>query len=316
MRPAPTPTSSAWPAAPPHVAAIILNHQRPGDTLACLDSLAATSYPRLTTLVLDLGTGPAFAAEMSRRFPNVEVVALPANAGYAGNNNLGLKLALERQADWVLLLNDDTLVDRACLEHLVRAGEESARHGLVGPTVYHANEPQVIQSAGGQLDSQWRSLHLGQNELDVGQLGVSARRVDWLSGCALLARREAIESTGPLDDRFFLYWEETEWCLRARRRGWHVLQVPQAKVWHKGVQRHYQRSPDVTYYSARNRWLVFMLHQAPLRARLGALAEYVRTLLAWTFRPKWRHMHAHRDALGQALWHAALRRWGPRPRAA
>ena len=316
MKTATWPTVITAPASPPHIAAIILNNRRPSDTLACLASLSATGYPRLATIVLNLGSGPALNTEISQRFPDVEVITLNDNGGYAGNNNLGLRLGLERGAAWLLLLNDDTYVDRACLDHLVRWGETDTHIGLVGPTVYQASEPQVIQSAGGQIDGRWRSSLLAQNEADKGQLGLCARHVDWLSGCALMVRREFIEAIGLLDDRFFLYWEETEWCLRARRQGWHVLHVPQAKVWHKGAQHHDEPSPDMTYYSARNRWLVFMLHQAPLLVRLGALVEYGRTLLAWSLRPQWRHLRAHRDALWQALWHAALRRWGSRQRAA
>jgi GT2 family glycosyltransferase len=127
-----------------------------------------------------------------------------------------------------------------------------------------------------------------------------------------MARRGAVEALGLLDERFYLYWEETDWCLRARHAGWQVLQAPQAKVWHQGVQRDYQPSPDVTYYSARNHWLFLALHQAPLGVRAQVLAEQLRTLASWTLRPRWRHMGAQRTALRQALWDAACQRWGPR----
>jgi hypothetical protein len=137
--------------------------------------------------------------------------------------------------------------------------------------------------------------------------------VDWVSGCALLARREMIEQVGVLDERFFYYWEETEWCLRARRSGWLVVAVPGARIWHKGVQRDYRPGPDVTYYSTRNRLLMLGKHRAPMGAWLSASADLARTLLAWTLKPKWREMRRHRDAMWQGMMDFLRRRWGMRP---
>jgi GT2 family glycosyltransferase len=190
--------------------------------------------------------------------------------------------------------------------------EGESRIGLVGPMVFHSQEPEIIQSAGGVLDRGWHSRHEGQNEKDQGQYR-EPREVDWASGCALLARREMIEQVGVLDDRFFYYWEETEWCLRARRAGWRVLTVPASRVWHKGVQRHYRPGPDVTYYSTRNRLLMLDKHGAPMGVWITASAEIIRTLLAWTLRPKWRAMRAHRDAMWQGMTDFLRRRWGMRP---
>ena len=128
----------------------------------------------------------------------------------------------------------------------------------------------------------------------------------------MLVRRPLIEQVGLLDERFFIYWEEIDWCLRASRAGWRLVHVPQARLWHKGVQRDYRPKPSVTYYTVRNKFLLLAKHRAPLAVWLFTGAGTLRTLTSWTLRPKWRHMRPHRDALLQALWDFAHRRWGPR----
>lgn len=296
----------------PLVVSVILNTNRRDDTLECLHSLRGGDYPNLQTVVLDNASTDGSPLAIPSAFPAVRLIELRENRGYAGNNNVGIRAALDLGAAWVLVLNEDVVLAADAVSRLVEVGEGHGKIGLVGPMVFHSQEPEVIQSAGGMLDRGWRSRHEGQNERDQGQYR-EPRLVDWVSGCALLARREMIEQVGVLDDRFFYYWEETEWCLRARRAGWRVLTAPASKVWHKGVQRHYHPSPDVTYYSTRNRLLMLDKHGAPMSVWLSASAEIARTLLAWTLRPKWRAMRTHRDAMWQGMTDFLRRRWGMRP---
>jgi hypothetical protein len=106
---------------------------------------------------------------------------------------------------------------------------------------------------------------------------------------------------GPLDARYFYYWEETEWCLRAARAGWQIVHVPHARLWHKGVRRDYRPPPSVTYFATRNRLLTLAKHRAPLAVRLVAWLQIGRTLTSWTLRPKWHGMAEHR----WAMWRGA-----------
>ena len=132
----------------------------------------------------------------------------------------------------MLVLNEDTILDPACFTELMRAAADPAV-GIVGPMVYHHDEPTVIQSAGGLIDRHWHAWHTGQNEDDTGQFP-EPRTVDWISGCAILVRRQVIEQVGPLDERFFYYWEETEWCVRAARAGWRIVHVPRGQALAQG----------------------------------------------------------------------------------
>lgn len=295
----------------PLVVTVILNTNRREDTLACLASLRQATYPNHRSLVLDNASQDGSVEAIKAAFPEVELLHLRDNRGYAGNNNVGIEAALGLGAEWVFVLNEDMVLAPNVLSHLVAAGTQRPEAGIVGPLVYHFDEPEIIQSAGGLMDAQWQSFHRGQNEPDRGQYA-TVQPVDWISGCALLVRREVIEQVGKLDERYFYYWEETEWCLRARKHGWQVLFVPAAHAWHKGVQRDYRPGPNVTYYATRNRLLTMAKHRAPWGAWVATLAGTLRTLLAWTLRPKWRSMRPHRDAMWQGLMDFVRRIWGMR----
>lgn len=295
--------------AQPHVVTVILNTNRRADTLACLASLQQNTYPRHTVIVLDNASSDGSVDAIRASFPSVQIVSLTENRGYAGNNNVGLHAALEQRADWVFVLNEDTILDPDCLTHLVEAGENDARIGVVGPMVYHHDEPTVIQSAGGELSRWWEARHAGQNEEDRGQFA-RPREVDWVSGCAIMVRRAVVEQAGMLDERFFYYWEETEWCLRARKAGWRILHAPGARLWHKGVQRNYRPGPSVTYYNTRNRFLLLAKHRAPLFVWFYAWWQTARTLVSWTLRPVWRPMAKHRGAMWRGALDFLRQRWG------
>ena len=295
----------------PHIVTIILNTNRRDDTLACLASLQQATYQNHSIIVLDNGSTDGSVQVIRSSFPAVQIIELANNRGYAGNNNVGIRAALTQQADWVFVLNEDTILAPDCLAHLVKVGQSDPHIGIVGPMVYHHDEPDVIQSAGGRLGRYWQSRHIAQNEPDRGQF-TTPHRVEWISGCAILVRRAVIEQVGMLDERFFYYWEETEWCLRASKQGWCIMHVPQAKLWHKGVQRDYRPSPSVTYYNTRNRFLMLAKHQAPLTAWVVAWGQTLRTLTSWTIKPKWRSMHEHRDAMWQGVLDFVRHRWGKR----
>jgi GT2 family glycosyltransferase len=291
---------------------VVLSNNRPDDTLACLSSLYRSDYQNYRVLLLDYDSPEDALQAIRTEYAEVEIVPLAENLGYAGNNNVGIKMALERGAGWILLLNNDTLLDPACLSRMVDVGEADAHIGMLGPMVYHFDEPNVIQSAGGVLEKHWNSIHLGMNETDHGQFQ-SVRQVDWLSGCAILVRRALIEQVGTLDSDYFLYWEETEWCIRASQAGWKIFHVPGAKLWHKGVKRNYEPRPYVTYYMTRNSLFTLSKHKAPLSVRILAYSRILKTLLSWSLKPRWRSKRDHRDAMWRGVVDFFHHRMGPMP---
>ena len=296
----------------PLVISIILNTNRRDDTLACLESLSKSTYTNLKIIVLDNSSTDGSVEAIHSTHPDVQIIGLTENNGYAGNNNVGIEAALKQGADWVYVLNEDIVLDHECLEKLIEIGESDQKIGIVGPMVYHHDEPDMIQSAGGMLGKNWESIHLGKNELDQGQFR-EPHQVEWISGCAILVRRDVIEQVGPLDKDYFIYWEETEWCIRAGLAGWKIFHVPEAKIWHKGVQRDYQPKPYVTYYSTRNHLFTLAKHHASLTAKFYTWKNLLRTLASWSIKPKWRNKRDHRNAMWRGMVDYLLRRSGPMP---
>ena len=291
------------------VVSVILNTNRRDDTLDCLDSLARNTYTQQTSVVVNgLGTDGSLEA-IQQAFPQTHILSLTDNRGYAGGNNVGLAWALGQGADWVLVLNEDTILADDCLARLVAVGESDPRIGVVGPMVYHFDEPGVIQTAGGMLGASWSALLIGNNQPDTGQFR-EPRPVEWISGCAMLIRRRLLEEVGLFDERFFIYWEEIDLCLRARQAGWRLVIAPQAKLWHKGVTRDYRPQPAVTYYTTRNHFLLLQKNHAPIAVWLRVMTQTLRTLSSWSVQPKWRAMRPHRDAMALGLLDFARRRWG------
>lgn len=296
----------------PRVTIIVLNWNGLADTLECLESLAGLDYPSYEVVVVDNGSTDGSVEAVRGRFPQVTLIENGENLGFTGGNNVGLRHALAGGADYALLLNNDTEVAPDFLHCLVEAMEADPLAGIAGPTIYYHERPDLVWSAGGAID--WRrgkTWMVGLNTPEAGQLGDLPRQVDFVTGCALLVKRAVVEQVGMLDERFFAYYEEAEWCVRARRAGFRITHVPQARVWHKIPLDARDTSPSVHYYMTRNRLLFFKATGAGWRAWLHTLlAEYLRTLVSWTLRPKWRGREAQREAMIRALSDAWRGRWG------
>ncbi|MBK9050661.1 MAG: glycosyltransferase family 2 protein [Chloroflexi bacterium] len=283
-----------------NVFTVILNTNRRDDTLACLAALHHSTYKRHTIIVLDNASTDGSAEAIKAEFPRVELIHLKENKGYAGNNNVGIAAAVAQGADWVYVLNEDTIQAPDCLDHLVAVGESDPTIGIVGPMVYHADNPDVIQSAGGWIDHHWQAGHKGQNDPDKGQFA-EPHAVAWVSGCAIMVRREVIEQLGMLDEHFFYYWEETEWCVRTKRAGWKIMHVPQARLWHKGVQIDYRPGPNVAYYNTRNYLMMLRKHEAPTTVRLRAWYRILRTYTSMSLKPERKTNLEARQAMVQGM---------------
>jgi GT2 family glycosyltransferase len=296
----------------PLIAVVVLNTNRRDDTLTCLASLAALDYANHVVLVLDNASTDGSVEAVRAQFPEARVLPLADNRGYAGNNNVGIEAAMAMGAEWILVLNEDTVLAPTCFTELMQVAGADARIGALGPMVYHHDEPGVIQSAGGMLDRHWTARHAGENEDDTGQFA-APRRVDWVSGCAIMVRREAVQQVGALDDRFFYYWEETELCVRLKRAGWSIVHVPAARLWHKGVKRDYRPGPSIAYYNTRNRLLLMSKHHAPFGAWAHTWLQVVRTLLSYTMKPRWRDRRESRDAIWWGAFDFLRGRWGQMP---
>ena len=298
----------------PRVLAIVLRYGPVDLALACLRSLPPNPAIDLDCLVVENGPPDGGRERLLAQFPDLDYAAPGCNLGFSGGSNLGLRMALERGYSYALLLNEDAELRLGCLRALVDAAEANPRIGAIGPTILYGEAPDRIWSAGGVID--WRRGTTAMRGLGqpVSSTFGCPQPVDFLSGCVLLCRSAALERVGLLDERFFLYYEDTEWCLRARRAGFDVVHHPAAQAVHHIPLDGRASAPYVTYYMARNRLLFLRLAGAPRSTWLRALLfQDLRTLLSWWLRPRWRDKRAHRAALLQAWRDFAGGRFGARP---
>lgn len=226
--------------------------------MACLRSLENLIYPSFEVVVVDNGSTDGSGMKLQKEFKEVRFIENKENLGFAGGNNVGIRYALEHSADYVLLLNNDTFVKADFLENLVRTAEADGRTGIAGPKIYAGLPGSTrLWYAGGGVD--WKgvkTVHRGFQEEDEGKWN-QTEDSDFVSGCAMLIKRSVLERIGLLDERYFLYYEDTDFCTRARKAGFRILYVPQATVYHKSWSSSGgQSSPLRTYYMTRNRLLL------------------------------------------------------------
>ena len=200
-------------------------------TLECLETVAALTYPNVNTILVDNGSEPPLAPAITGRFPAVEVLRLEDNLGFAGGYNAGIRRALAEGATALLLLNNDTLAAPDALDHLVAALDAAPDAGLITAKIYYANEPRRIWTVGANLNVVLDLKDNGQNEIDAGQWD-APRDVDFAPFCAILVRRAVFEQVGLLDEAYFLYYEDMDYCRRARLAGWRIRLSPDAHVLH------------------------------------------------------------------------------------
>jgi GT2 family glycosyltransferase len=285
----------------PRVLIIVLCYNGAAVTLECLASLRRVDYGAFDVLVVDNASVDGTPAAVRERFPQTMVIETGMNLGFAAGNNVGLRYALDHGYDYALLLNNDTEVAPDFLTELVRLAESDPAIGAVGPTIYYFEQPDLIWSAGGVID--WRhgdSAMRGIGQIDRGQYGAPGP-VDFVSGCALLCKRQVLKQVGLLDERFFMYYEETEWCVRVARAGFRILQAPAARIWHKIPLDARANQPYVAYYMTRNRLLFLRVTGAAALTWFYALiVQDLRTYLSLSLRPRWRGKRACRDAMLRA----------------
>lgn len=285
----------------PRVLVAVLTYNGAALTVDCLASLRKSIYSALDIVVVDNASTDDTPKIVSTHFPEVLVIETGKNLGYAEGNNVGIRYALAHGYDYVFLLNNDTVVDPFAITALVEAGEQQPDTGVIGPKVLYHDRPNLIYSAGGRIDWVRGKTHmLGIDQPDAPPFDQPAD-VDFINGCALLARCSAIAQAGLLDPRFGMYFEETEWCVRIARHGWRIHYTPTSRILHKVDPLKQDWSPRIAYYMTRNRLLFLRLTGAPLRAWIDAvLLQDLRTWVSWTVKPKWRHRSPQRAAMVDA----------------
>lgn len=242
--------------------------------VSCLDSIRELDYPkdRVEIILIDNGIKPFLKKKIVHNFPQISWLGKGENLGFALANNLGLEKA---KGEWIFVTNSDVRFNKKCLLNLIKSGSVDSKIGILGPLVYSLAKPSEISpqdNPGFQSDFFW-----GQpRSLSVKELAKLRRplAVDWISGSGIMIQKGVIDKIGLFDERFFAYWEDADFCLRAKKAGFKVVLVPEAKIFHQGSVIMGKISPEHTYYVVRN-GLLFLFKYTSL---VGRLTLHLRNL--------------------------------------
>lgn len=217
----------------PKVSIITLNWNSSLVTRECISSLLNIDYPNYDIILVDNNSGDNSVAAIKDEFPGIILLKNSENLGFAGGNNVGIRHALKNMAEYVLILNNDTVVEKSFLSEMIRTAAADERYGIVTCKMYYYDDPERIWYAGGtinRLTLKARHSESGRSDTDG---SIHAREVSFVTGCCMLVRRSLIEATGMLDESFFTYAEDLDWSLRASKAGFKLIYVPSAKIWHR-----------------------------------------------------------------------------------
>lgn len=269
------------PSYPPRVYTIVLNYLRSDDTVRCIDSLRGSTYRNQFPVVVDNGSDEAARTELAAGIGATPLIQSETNLGYAGGNNLGIRYALDRDADYLWILNPDTVVEPESLGRLVQTMSRFPEAGIVGSRMLRGDDGTTVLFNGGIID--WSRAgkpvlpDMGKPEADVKAKTVT--QIDYATGASMLLRRQLVEEIGLLPERYFLYFEETDFNVRARRAGWRVLLEPRSRVLHHRRSWGSVPAPYYVYYYVRNRILFGRTFTAsPVEAMIEDLES---SLSAW-----------------------------------
>lgn len=270
---------------------IILNWNRFEDTFECLKSVKSlnTQGYDLKVLIVDNGSTDGSLKKL-KEIKNIDLVSNNDNLGFAGGNNIGIKYALEKGADYVVILNNDVILEKNSLKHLVKAALDNPKFGALSPKIFfeknyefqknkysEADKGKVIWYAGGTID--WKNVYgegRGVDEVDKGLFN-QLISTDFATGTCMLLTRDALKKVGMFDEKYFMYYEDTDLSQRLKKRGFEVAYVPDSVIWHKVSQSSGIGSELNDYFITRNRML-FGLKYASLRTKFALIREGLKLL--------------------------------------
>jgi len=284
----------------PKVSVVTVNFRQPEVTCDMLETLAVCGYPNLEVVLVDNGSLSDEAARWDYYYPNIVHVRSEENLGFAGGTNLGIQTAT---GDFILMLNNDTYVPKGFLEPMVKLMEQYAHVGIVSPRIVFSDPKDTIQYAGAFIGQPLlgRGTKIGYMELDTGQYN-DVRDTELPHGACMLVRKELFDLVGPLPEFYFMYFEEHDFAVQARKLGYGIMFCGESSILHRQSVSMGVGNPRKTYYLHRNRIIFYqrMLSQGAF------LAFYAYYLFVGVPSNIFRFIRAgrmdHVRAIGRAFW--------------
>ena len=266
------------------VSVIILNYNGLANTLDCLNSLkkCQTQGNQVDFIVIDNNSSDG-SKKVLGTLDNIHLIPNPQNLGYTGGNNTGIRYALRSKPDLILILNNDTLADKNLIVNLINAARNA---DIISPKIYFAKNfefhkdrykkdelGRVIWYAGGKID--WSNVigrHAGVDEVDKNQYDTRSP-VDFATGACMLIKRQVFEKIGLFDEKYFLYLEDMDFCVRAQKAHFKIIFEPKAILWHKNAGSVGGSGSDLQdYFITRNR-LLFAVKFARLKTKIAVFRQ-------------------------------------------
>ncbi|GIV32789.1 MAG: glycosyl transferase [Chitinophagales bacterium] len=278
----------------PLVSIITVNYNQTKVTCDMLESVKKLTYPAVEVIVVDNGSQENPEQKLKEVLPSTRVIRSEVNLGFAGGNNLGIKIA---SGEFLFFVNNDTVLTPNIIENLLNPFRQFENMGIVSPKIYYYDTPHTIQYAGYTRINPCtaRNRTIGQFERDHGQYE-KPHPVPYAHGAAMMVSRKVIEKVGPMPEFFFLYYEEFDWCEQVRKAGFEVYYEPKAKIYHRESVSIGALSPLKTYYLTRNRILFMRRHAGELNFALFTvflvLFTIPKNLLSYILCGQWRQARA------------------------
>nr|WP_319398257.1 glycosyltransferase family 2 protein [uncultured Carboxylicivirga sp.] len=288
------------------ISIVTINYKQSEMTNELLKSLQLVSNVDFEVIIVDNNSGEEELEKLNLDFPNVKLIKSIRNLGFSGGNNLGINQA---KGKYILLLNNDTLVDPTFLKPMVDLLEADDKIGAVSPLIQYTERPGIIQYAGFTKMNPLtlRMKGIGQYQKNEGQ-HIKPQETPFAHGCAMMIPKRVINQVGLMEEAYFLYYEEHDWSERIRRAGFKIMFQPQSCVFHKESVSTGKDSPLKTYFLNRNRILFMRRHFKWYIKVLTFLYLLCISIPANTIRfiikNNYKHLSAYYDAL---IWHITLK---------
>lgn len=242
----------------PLVYIILVNYNGYSDTIECVDSLRKIRYENYKIIIVDNASTDKSLNKLNDLLKDCIIIESQKNLGFAGGNNLGIKYAVKKKANYILLLNNDTLVEPNFLEEMLNSFYKDKNIGAVGCKIMYYPKKNIIWYGGGKIDwFKFTGVHFGMREVDKGQYN-EEKDINFMTGCCMLIKKEVFEKVGLLRQDYFMYLEDVDFCVKLKNNKYKIWYNPKAKIYHKvGLSSGGEESPFSIKWATRNR-LIFM----------------------------------------------------------
>jgi GT2 family glycosyltransferase len=256
---------------------ILVNYCNAGLTIDCIKSLNEAGCHNERIIVID-NNSPDDSCSILSKIPEIILIKSTVNGGFSAGNNIGINYALENDCEYILLLNNDTIVDQNFLNQIFTG---ICNDTINVPKIYYYSDPNRLWYAGGTIDyKRGLQYHYGENDIDTGQYS-KEKFVNYATGCCMLIPVSVLKKVGLLDEQFFMYWEDLDYSIRLNNANVKIHYIPDAKVWHKVGMSSGVNSKAAIYYGNRNRFFVLKKYRFGMCAWMYTLStRVIRYLLS------------------------------------